>query len=98
MTTTTKIFPKLLQYKWDAYCNRNGGCTAIQMGGVLTAFPFPQSIGAPKVLQYKLEAYCNTNGRRIAILLLEVVVVGVSDVLPILTKEFGTQSAFTFSH
>ena len=65
--------PKVLQYKWEAYCNTNGGRTAIQMGGVLTAFPFPQSIGAPKALQYKLEAYCNTNGRRIAILLGEVV-------------------------
>ena len=62
-------FPKVLQYKWEAYCNTDGGRTAIQMGGVLTTFPFPQSVGAPEVLRYKLEAYCNTNGRRIAILL-----------------------------
>ena len=40
VTTTTKIFPKLLRYKWEAYCNTNGRRTAIQMGGVLTLFPF----------------------------------------------------------
>ena len=51
----------------------------IQMGGVLTVFPFPQSVGAPKPLRYKWEAYCNTNGS--AILSGEVVVVGVSDIL-----------------
>ena len=33
VTTTTKIFPKVLQYKWEAYCNTNGGRTVIQMGG-----------------------------------------------------------------
>ena len=81
VTTTTKIFPKVLQYKWEAYCNTNGRRIAIQMGGVLTVFPFPQSVGAPKALQYKLEAYCNTNGRRTAILFREVVVVGVSGIL-----------------
>ena len=81
VTTTTKISPKVLRYKWEAYCNTNGGRTAIQMGGVLTILPFPQSEGAPKALQYKLEAYCNTNGRCIAILFWEVVVVGVSDIL-----------------
>ena len=64
VTTTTKIFPKVLRYKWEACCNTNGRRTAIQMGRVLTVFPFPQSVGAPKALQYKLEAYCNTNGRR----------------------------------
>ena len=41
VTTTTKIFPKVLRYKWEAYCNTNGRRTAIQMGGVLTVFPFP---------------------------------------------------------
>ena len=70
VTTTTKIFPKVSRYKWEAYCNTNGRRTAIQMGGVLTVFPFPQSVGAPKVLRYKWEAYCNTNGRCIAILFL----------------------------
>ena len=70
MTTTTKIFPKVLRYKWEAYCNTNGRRTAIQMGGVLTVFPFRQSVGAPKVLQCKLEAYCNTNWRCVAILFL----------------------------
>ena len=67
VTTTTKIFPKVLRYEWEAYCNTNGRRAAIQMGGVLTVFPFPQSAGAPKhynknwgVSQYKLEVYCNT--------------------------------------
>ena len=68
VTTTTKIFPKVLRYKWEAYCNTNGARTAIQMGGVLTVFPFPQSVGAPEVLQYKLETYCDTNWRCIVIL------------------------------
>ena len=54
VTTTTKIFPKALRYKWEAYCNTNGRRTAMQMGGVLTIFPFPQSVGEPEVLQYKL--------------------------------------------
>ena len=62
VTTTTKIFPKVLRYKWEAHCN-----TAIQMGGVLTVFPFPQSVAAPKALRYKLEG-CNTNWTRISIL------------------------------
>ena len=50
VTTTTKIFSKVLQYKWEAYCDTNGRSTdsislslgprgtkstAIQMGGVL---------------------------------------------------------------
>ena len=51
------------------------------MGGVLTVFPFPQSVGAPEVLQYKWEAYCDINWRCIAILFWEEVVVGVSDIL-----------------
>ena len=40
VTTSTKIFPKVLRYKWEAYCNTNGRRTAIQMGGVLRVFPF----------------------------------------------------------
>ena len=73
-------FQNVLRNKWEAYCNTNGRRTAIQimeMGGVLTVSPFPQT----EVLRYKLEAYCNTNGRCIAILFWEVVVVGVSDIL-----------------
>ena len=62
VTTTTKIFPKVMRYEWEAYCDTNGRRTAIQMGGVLTVFPFPQSVGALKALQFKLEAYCNTIG------------------------------------
>ena len=82
VTTTTKSFSKVLRYKWGAYCKTNGRRTAIQMGGVLTEFPFPQRVGAPKVLRCELEAYCNyTNWRRIAILFREVVVVGVSDIV-----------------
>ena len=52
----------VLQYEWEAYCNTNGRRTAIQMGGVLRVFPFPQSVEAPKggVLQYYLEVYCDT--------------------------------------
>ena len=60
VTTTTKIFPKVLRYKWEAYRNTNGRRIAIQMGRVLTAFPFPQSVRALEVLRYKWEAYCNT--------------------------------------
>ena len=39
VTTTTKIFAKVLQSKWETYCNTNGTRIAIQMG-VLTVFPF----------------------------------------------------------
>ena len=42
VTTTTKIFPDVLRYKWEVYCNTNGRGIAIQMGGLLTVFPFPQ--------------------------------------------------------
>ena len=53
----------------------------MQMGGVPTVSPFPQSVGAPELLGYELEAYyCNANWRCIAILFREVVVVGVSDI------------------
>ena len=68
VTTTTKIFPKVLRYKWEAHCNINGRRIVMQMGGVLTVFPFPQSEGAPEVLQYNLEVYCDTNRRCIATL------------------------------
>ena len=68
MNTTTKIFPEVLRYEWEAYCDTNGRRTAIQMGGVLAGFPFPQSVRGTKstaiqiggVLQYKLEVYCDT--------------------------------------
>ena len=50
----------VLRYKLEAYCDT--------MGGVLTLFPFPQSVGGTEstaiqiggVLQYKLEVYCDT--------------------------------------
>ena len=75
VTTTTKTFPKALLYKWKAYYNTNGRCTAMHMGGVLPVFPFPQSVGAPKVPRYELEAYCDTNWQCISIRFWEVVVV-----------------------
>ena len=50
MTTTTKIFPKVLRYKWEAYCDTDGRSTEV--------CPFPGSSMAPKALQYKLETYC----------------------------------------
>ena len=53
VTTTTKIFPKVLRCEWEACCN-----TAIQMGGVLTVFPFSRAYGPRK--------YCNTNWKRTA--------------------------------
>ena len=68
VTAIIKIFPRVLRYKWEACCNTNWRRTAIQMGGVLTLVPFPQSVGAPKAPQYKLEAYSNTNLRCIVIL------------------------------
>ena len=37
---TPSIFPKVLPYKWGAYCRTNGRRTAVQMGGVLQGFPF----------------------------------------------------------
>ena len=48
---------------------------------VLRVFPLSQVSGASNVLQYKLEVHCNTNWGCIAVCLLEVVVVGVSDIL-----------------
>ena len=60
VTTTTKIFQKVLRYKWEAHCDTNGRSTdniplaserrgtkstAVQIGGVL---------------QYKWEVYCDT--------------------------------------
>ena len=59
-------FPKSTAIQMRGVRNTHGRRAAIQVGGVLTVVPFPQSIGAPKVLQYKLEVHCNTNWRRIA--------------------------------
>ena len=81
VTPTTKIFPKVLRYKWEAYCDTNRRRIAIQWeaycdtnGRSTEVFPFPQGSGIPKVLKYILEAYCNTNSRCIAILFSVVVV------------------------
>ena len=67
----------LLQYKCGVCCNTNGRHIAIQMGGILTVLPFPQSSWAPKVLQYNLEVYCNTDLKSSHL----VVEVGVSEIL-----------------
>ena len=66
VTTTTEIFPKVLRYEWEAYCNTNGRRIAIQMGELLTVFPFVRrgtestAIQTGGALQYKLKVYCNT--------------------------------------
>ena len=58
VTTTTKIFPKVLRYKWEAYCkNTMGGVLRYKWEESTDSIPFPQSVGAPKVLRYKWEAY-----------------------------------------
>ena len=68
VTTTTKIFPKVLRYKWEvlqlykweAYCDTNGRSTdsislsSERRGTKSTAI----QIGG--VLQYKWEVYCDT--------------------------------------
>ena len=48
----------VLRYKWEAYCDTNGTCTAIQMGGLLKVLPFPERSGHRN--------YCITNWRLIA--------------------------------
>ena len=68
VTPTPSIFPKVLPYKWGAYCRTNGRRTAVQMGGVLQSFPFFEAQKPGKctaiqmggVLPYKLEVYCRT--------------------------------------
>ena len=62
-----QYFPKVLRYKWGAYCRTNGRRTAVQMGGVLWGFPFFEAQKPGKhgdemggVLPYKLEVYCRT--------------------------------------
>ena len=81
VTTTTKIFQKVLRYKWEEYCDANGRRTAI-VGEVLKYFPILKAQWHRKhcntnwrciatqiggALQYKLEVYCNTNWRCIAV-------------------------------
>ena len=73
VTPTTSILPKVLRYKWEAYCDTNGKSTE--------SFLLFRPQGAPGIQQYKLEACCNTDWSYIAVLF-GVVVVGVSDILP----------------
>ena len=40
VTPTPSTFSKILPYKWKANCCTNGRRTAVQMGGVLSGFPF----------------------------------------------------------
>ena len=68
LNPTPSIFPKVLPYKWGAYCSTNGGC----IGG----FPFVRSLEARKVRRYKWGAYCRTNWRCTAVLFRQVVGVG----------------------
>ena len=63
----------VLPYKWEAYCNTNGGC--------IVGFPFLQGLEARKVQRYKWGAYCRTNWRCTAVLSLRAVGVGVSETL-----------------
>ena len=65
----------VLPYKWEAYCSTNGRRIA--------GFPFLRSLEARKVRRYKWGAYCRTNWRCTAVLLRQVVGVGVSKRLPI---------------
>ena len=74
VTPTPSIFPKVLPYKWEAYCSTNGRRTA--------EFPFLRSLEARKVWRYKWGAYCRTNWRCTAVLFRQVVGVGVSETLP----------------
>ena len=53
VTPTPSILPKVLPYKWGAYCRTIGRRTAVQMGGVLPGFPFLRSLEARKVRRYK---------------------------------------------
>ena len=69
VTPTPSIFPKVLPYKWEAYCSTNGRRTA--------GFPFLRSLEARKVRRYKWGAYCRTNWRCTAVLFRHVVGVGV---------------------
>ena len=73
VTPTPSIFPKVLPYKWEAYCSTNGRCTV--------GFPFLQGLEARKVQQYKWGAYCRTNWRCTAVLSSRPVGVGVSETL-----------------
>ena len=83
VTPTPSIFPKVLPYKWggvlpckwEAYCSTNGRRIA--------GFPFLRSLEARKVRRSKCGAYCRTNWRCAAVLLRQVVGVGVSETLPI---------------
>ena len=65
----------VLPYKWEAYCSTNGRCIA--------GFPFLRSLEARKARRYKWGACCRTNWRCTAVLLGQVVGVGVSETLPI---------------
>ena len=67
VTPTPSISPKVLPYKWGAYCRTNGRRTAVQMGGVLRVSLSSKlrsqesaAIQMGGVLPYKLEVYCRT--------------------------------------
>ena len=67
VTTTTKIFPKILRYKWEAYCDTNGRRTAINGRSTDSISLSSERRGTEStavqiggVLQYKWEVYCDT--------------------------------------
>ena len=54
-----EVFPKVLRYKWEAYCDTNGMRTAMQLGVVRRMLPF--------ILGLWHGRCCNRNCRRTAI-------------------------------
>ena len=64
----SKFFPKALRYKWEAYCNTNGGAYCDTNGGRTDSVSLSSERRGTKttaiqiggVLQYKLEVYCDT--------------------------------------
>ena len=54
-------FPKVLLYKWEAYCTAKKRRAAVQNGRCTAGFPFLQGLEARKAQQYKWGVYCRTN-------------------------------------
>ena len=60
VTTTSNIFPKVLRYEWEAYCDTNGRSTESLSLSSERRGPKSTAIQNGGVLTYKLEAYCDT--------------------------------------
>ena len=69
VTPTPSFFPKVLPYKWEAYCRIHGRRIA--------GFPFLRSLEARNVRRYEWRAYCRANWRCTAVLFRQVVGVGL---------------------